>query len=922
MGAGASTGSQIRANLHPTSEKGARSSSPINRKRAAVESGNIQVARERGNFPTDHTHYGELHLKDVSDSQEGRYNETDNRPQGIKQICPLRAFQDGRNPSDTDAIARGRLDGEVRPKRRLLCDIDKPLPQEVPGISVSGSHIPVQLPTVWSHIRPESIHKDNETSHSVAKTVGLSNDQLHRRQPDPGLIRARSQTLGRVGNCTSRRTGFHSQLRQVLSRPSSKHALPGFQHRLQNNDSQCSHRQANKVAEHSETPRETGRSVRTDLSNLHWHSVIHEAGNSTSTAVLPSPTGGKELHQPALTEYRQSSPTRPSPEGGARMVDRAGSPVEQSLTLSSEADSKDPNGCLKNRLGGSMPGNLHRRPVDTTGDAIPHQLPRTTSGFPGNSDLYQESEGHNDPHSDRQCTNNVIYQPKGRDPLPLTDTIGQDNMVMVHGKEHSSPSRTHSGCGQYPGRQGIPSNDRSLGLEVGPPGLQRDQQAPGTIPGGPICFKSVNPAGEILQLEAGPISRGDGCLSPNLEGTILCQPTLGLGTSGLDTGSNTEGQHCTDCPSVEDTGMVPITIAAPVRLPDTNTSQGHDDTSSQPAPVTSSGTGSTVGRMAYIRRSCKAGNLSDEATQLLMASWRSKSQSSYNSLFHKWEGWCSQRKRNPIFGPVEDVANFLAYLFEKGYSYSSLNSYRSAISSVHERVEGVPVGQHPTVTRILKGAYNIRPPKPRYKETWKVSQVIQWLDSQRNESLLELSMKAVTLCALTRPCRSAELAAMDVDSIRFSPEGVRVLPIAPPKQARAGNAIKDYFFPQFEQNINICPVTTLRKYCDRSRPNRPTGVKHLFITTRKPFHPASSATIARWIKSTLSKAGIDTSIFCAHSTKSASTSAAADAGISIPEILAAADWSSNSVFERFYYRPQSSSKFGVTVLKTASNLQS
>ena len=176
-------------------------------------------------------------------------------------------------------------------------------------------------------------------------------------------------------------------------------------------------------------------------------------------------------------------------------------------------------------------------------------------------------------------------------------------------------------------------------------------------------------------------------------------------------------------------------------------------------------------------------------------------------------------------------------------------------------------------------------------------------------------MKTVTLCALTRPCRLAELAAMDFDSIRFSPDGVRVLPIVPPKQAQAGSAIKDYFFPQLGQNANICPMTTLQKYCDCSRPNCPTGVKHLCITTKKPFHLASSATIDRWIKSTLSKAGIDTAIFCIHSTRSASTSAAADAGVSIPEILAAADWSGNSIFEQFYYRPQSSSKFGVTILK-------
>ena len=128
--------------------------------------------------------------------------------------------------------------------------------------------------------------------------------------------------------------------------------------------------------------------------------------------------------------------------------------------------------------------------------------------------------------------------------------------------------------------------------------------------------------------------------------------------------------------------------------------------------------------MVYIRRSCEAGSLSEEATRLLMSSWRKKSQSSYNSLFHKWECWCSQRDQNPIFGPVSDMVNFLAELFEQGYSYSSLNLYRSAISSVHEQIDGMPIGQHLMVTRVLKGAYSSRPPKTCYKLTWKVSQVI------------------------------------------------------------------------------------------------------------------------------------------------------------------------------------------------------
>ena len=38
---------------------------------------------------------------------------------------------------------------------------------------------------------------------------------------------------------------------------------------------------------------------------------------------------------------------------------------------------------------------------------------------------------------------------------------------------------------------------------------------------------------------------------------------------------------------------------------------------------------------------------------------------------------------------VAEVVNFLADLFEQEYQSRSLNAFRSAISSVHDRVDGV-----------------------------------------------------------------------------------------------------------------------------------------------------------------------------------------------------------------------------------------
>ena len=74
------------------------------------------------------------------------------------------------------------------------------------------------------------------------------------------------------------------------------------------------------------------------------------------------------------------------------------------------------------------------------------------------------------------------------------------------------------------------------------------------------------------------------------------------------------------------------------------------------------------------------------ATDLVLSSWRDKSMRSYNSSFNKWARWCAKRERNSISGPISDVANFLADLFEEGYQYRSINVYRSSILTTQDKV--------------------------------------------------------------------------------------------------------------------------------------------------------------------------------------------------------------------------------------------
>jgi len=93
----------------------------------------------------------------------------------------------------------------------------------------------------------------------------------------------------------------------------------------------------------------------------------------------------------------------------------------------------------------------------------------------------------------------------------------------------------------------------------------------------------------------------------------------------------------------------------------------------------------------------------------------------------------------------------------------------------------------------------------------------------------------------------------------------------------------------------------------------------LFIAMVKLHKPVASCTIVRWLKEVLKLSDINVGIFTAHSTRSASVSAAADFGVTVNNILKAADWSSESVFQQFYYHPTHYPSYGRTVLSSRSS---
>ena len=303
--------------------------------------------------------------------------------------------------------------------------------------------------------------------------------------------------------------------------------------------------------------------------------------------------------------------------------------------------------------------------------------------------------------------------------------------------------------------------------------------------------------------------------------------------------------------------------------------------------------------------------------QLLSSATRQSTNKSYDCAWTKWNSWCNRRKVNPISATVKDILTFLSDQFDNNLQYRTVNVLRSAILSIHPWIEGKPVGQHPLVIRLMKGIANERPPKPRYTTTWDVAEVTTYLSAlgeNKTLSLKLLTKKLLMLLALVSPERASVLWELDIRYLKKQPDGVVFTLIKPRKSGDPMSRAKATF-PRFLQDTTLCPCDCLETYSKATEKFRLSEDSNkLFLSFQRPHHPVAKATATRWLCDVLIAAGIDSTIFKAHSTRAASTSAAAKKHLPLDDILKMGDWTLPSPFQRFYYKPIIDDTYAKTVL--------
>lgn len=309
-----------------------------------------------------------------------------------------------------------------------------------------------------------------------------------------------------------------------------------------------------------------------------------------------------------------------------------------------------------------------------------------------------------------------------------------------------------------------------------------------------------------------------------------------------------------------------------------------------------------------------------ETTDIMISSLTESSIRQYNSCLKKWWNFCINNNVNPYNGTITEILKFLTKKFQEDRaSYGTLNSYRSAIALLR----GPEVGEDARMKRFFKGVEKLRPNIPKYDATWDPTIVLGHMSSWgTNESMTleKLSVKLTMLIALTTGQRMQTLGLIDIKNIYRLEDTIEIKIPNRIKTSRLNNPQPTLIVPSYRKNLNWCVVSALEMYLKKTKDLRGLETR-LFISFKKPYKAVSSQTLSRWIKNTLTSSGINTNIFCAYSTRHASTSAAKRSGVNIDVIRKTAGWSEKSgTFARFYNRNIVSDKdvFAQAILDNAS----
>ncbi|CAD6241441.1 GSCOCG00009249001-RA-CDS [Cotesia congregata] len=239
----------------------------------------------------------------------------------------------------------------------------------------------------------------------------------------------------------------------------------------------------------------------------------------------------------------------------------------------------------------------------------------------------------------------------------------------------------------------------------------------------------------------------------------------------------------------------------------------------------------------------------------MLASLADSTLKQYQSVLQQRSEFCTRNELDLLEPDSHGLLRFLTEKQKKGASYSGLNTLRSAVSLI----AGVKIGADPLVSRLMKGAFKLKPSTPKYKdyplyfkESLELQNQIKFIIylsiyPLENLSLTKLSHKLVTLLALCTAHRAQTLASIEVKNITVRENALEIKIAKLIKTSGPGRAQPLLVVPFFKEKPELCVATTLNFYVKKTKTAR-GKLGNLFISTVKPLSRSTVTMVNRLMR--------------------------------------------------------------------------
>ena len=838
------------------------------------------------------------------------------KPSSSKQAFSKNNFQNG-HVQYSKEIVKNQLVGHIYgPSGRIPTCTSETVTQEISPVR-SRQRIPRTIPSTLFRTQDSSsrVHQDSIRNRSSSTTSGYSYFSIPRRlvNNSPKSSNLMPTTTGgfRV-NCTTR---FHNKQGQISSQPQTIVRVSGSTYRSNREyfktiDRKNRETETRGIRHHKSQPNQSSsisRGFRHD-EFLYRSNTQSSSPHATYSAPPAEPLETVKSRFKCLRTSHRGSKTTPE------MVAHKPESSKRSATGKSDGRTVSCNRRQLDRLGRALrrTGSPGKMGLGITKEA--HKYARTRSSLAMSQSFRntRASQKHSD--QNRQLYSRVIHQQRGRNALARTMYEDVAPASMVRRQRHKNQSITSSGHRKQTGRPSIEETNSSLGVEAKQYSSRTTFPQMGKTAYRPLRQQGKSPTSNILFLD----TRSRNVSSRRNGYELEPHASVRLSTNYADwqdTTENTEREMSNHSHSTElaQENLVSDSPGMSPRPPSPSSRESRSSISAEEQNLAPGTAGFSTGSMAVNRHTRTETNLSKMAKKLLKRAVRGSTRKVYKSRFQKFSRWCKKKGEDPLSAPINVVANFLASLYkrtgDRQLSYSTIAGYRSAISAFHFPIDNRRLGNCETISRLVKGVFNNRPPARKLIPAWNIQSVLNLLRTKPFEPFMEVPLKYATwkvtmLLALATASRCSDMSKLSYKEPFYSyhPESgdIRLIPTSLKKQCRMGHFMQQIRIVKFNTDRLLDPVRAVKLYLKRVKSLRGQS-DSLLITYGGTNDKPSTNTIARWLKCVISRVeGVDPREARAHSTRSVSTSWAAAKGVTLKNIMEAADWSSESTFARHY----------------------